>query len=64
LLVLRPIKVDTHIAVGKGPEGFPCDLDTTSVGLMVMERDEEVVHSVMDEMLEYIGANGLIQVSN
>lgn len=43
---------------------IPYDLDTTSLGLMVMKRDEEVVFSVMDEMLEYINADGLIQVSN
>ena len=43
-------------------EIFPFDLDTTSVALTVVKRDEEVVHSVMDEMLEYTNPDGIIQV--
>ncbi|KAJ7783223.1 Haloacid dehalogenase-like hydrolase-domain-containing protein [Mycena metata] len=48
---------------GKGTlttEAFPFDLDTTSIGLTVMERDEEVVMSVMDEMLQYIDSDGIV----
>ncbi|KAH9034150.1 HAD-like domain-containing protein [Lactarius hengduanensis] len=32
---------------------FPPDLDTTSVGLMVTQPDDQVFDSVMDEMLQY-----------
>lgn len=45
-------------------QDFPDDLDTTALALTVIQRDEEVVHSVMDEMQEYTNADGLIQVSN
>ncbi|KAJ7287489.1 HAD-like domain-containing protein [Mycena rebaudengoi] len=48
---------------GKGTlttEAFPFDLDTTSIGLTVMQRDEEVVRSVMDEMLQYIDSDGIV----
>ncbi|KAJ7647291.1 hypothetical protein FB45DRAFT_1051809 [Roridomyces roridus] len=48
---------------GKGTlttEVFPYDLDTTSIGLTIMARDEETVNSVMDEMLEYVDSDGII----
>lgn len=53
------------VSSGKGTlttEAFPFDLDTTSIGLTVMERDEEVVMSVMDEMLQYIDSDGIVLV--
>ncbi|KAF8210318.1 Haloacid dehalogenase-like hydrolase-domain-containing protein [Mycena galopus ATCC 62051] len=48
---------------GKGTlttEAFPFDLDTTSLGLTIMKRDEEVANSVMDEMLQYLDRDGII----
>jgi len=51
---------------GKGQlttEEFPPDLDTTSFGLTVLKYDKDTVHSVMDEMLGYVSADGIIQVS-
>jgi hypothetical protein len=44
-------------------EEFPFDLDTTSLGFTVTKDHENVVHSVMDEMLDYINDDGIIQVS-
>jgi len=44
-------------------EEFPPDLDTTAIGLTVLKYDKDIVHSVMDEMLEYVSADGIIQVS-
>ncbi|KAJ7462352.1 Haloacid dehalogenase-like hydrolase-domain-containing protein [Mycena galericulata] len=48
---------------GKGTlttEAFPFDLDTTSIGLTVLDRDKEVINSVMDEMLQYIDSDGIV----
>ncbi|KAK7064910.1 alpha-D-glucose-1-phosphate phosphatase YihX [Favolaschia claudopus] len=48
---------------GKGvltTESYPFDFDTTAVALTVLERDKEVIKSVMDEMLEYIDSDGII----
>lgn len=42
-------------------EEFPFDLDTTSLGLTVMGGPEDVAHSVMDDMLDYIDDDGIIQ---
>ncbi|KAG2138330.1 Haloacid dehalogenase-like hydrolase-domain-containing protein [Suillus clintonianus] len=42
-------------------EEFPFDLDTTSIGLTVMSSPEDVAHSVMDDMLDYIDDDGIIQ---
>jgi hypothetical protein len=42
---------------------FPFDLNTTSIGLTVIHSGEDIVSSVMDEMLQYIDADGIIQVS-
>jgi len=42
-------------------EAFPYDLDTTSLGLMATKREQAVIQSVMDEMLEYVNADGIIQ---
>ncbi|KAF7360045.1 Alpha-D-glucose-1-phosphate phosphatase YihX [Mycena venus] len=39
---------------------FPCDLDTTSLALTVMDHDEQVAKSVMDEMLQYVDSDGII----
>ncbi|KAF9465045.1 HAD-like domain-containing protein [Collybia nuda] len=49
---------------GKGQlttEQFPFDLDTTSLGLTIMQRDKIIASSVMDEMLEYVDDDGIIQ---
>ncbi|KAJ6625602.1 Haloacid dehalogenase-like hydrolase-domain-containing protein [Mycena sp. CBHHK59/15] len=48
---------------GKGTlttETFPFDLDTTSIALTVLKRDKEVACSVMDEMLQYTDADGIV----
>ncbi|KAG6841897.1 hypothetical protein C0991_005627 [Blastosporella zonata] len=48
---------------GKGQlttEKFPFDLDTTSLALTVLRRDKEIASSVMDEMLEYMGPDGIV----
>lgn len=41
---------------------FPCDLDTTSLGLTVVRARVNVAASIMDEMLNYINEDGIIQV--
>lgn len=38
---------------------FPPDLDTTSVGLMVTQPDDDVFNSIMDEMLQYTSPDGI-----
>ncbi|KAH9972460.1 hypothetical protein BGW80DRAFT_1252735 [Lactifluus volemus] len=39
---------------------FPADMDTTSIGLTVTHPDDDhVVHSVMDEMLQYTTEDGI-----
>ena len=43
-------------------EEFPFDLDTTSLGLTIVGDDAEVASSVMDEMLQYLTADGILQV--
>jgi hypothetical protein len=43
-------------------EQFPVDLDTTSLALSITKPDTSIVHSVMDEMLEYLNSDGIIQV--
>jgi len=58
---LLPVPALTCVAIGKQALSFPYDLDTTSLGLTVVKRDEEVANSVMDEMLEYLNADGIIQ---
>ncbi|SJL17011.1 uncharacterized protein ARMOST_20551 [Armillaria ostoyae] len=40
---------------------FPCDLDTTSLGLTVIRAKEEVAASTMDEMLLYVNEDGIVQ---
>ncbi|KAG7442307.1 HAD-like protein [Guyanagaster necrorhizus] len=40
---------------------FPCDLDTTSLGLTVIRARVKVAASIMDEMLNYINEDGIIQ---
>ncbi|KAI9763568.1 MAG: hypothetical protein M1840_000430 [Geoglossum simile] len=47
--------------MGKRALSFPYDLDTTSLALTVTKRDKEIANSVMDEMLEYTNADGIIQ---
>ncbi|OCH93767.1 HAD-like protein [Obba rivulosa] len=42
-------------------EAFPDDLDTTSLALTVLKRDAATVSSVMDEMLKYRDADGIMQ---
>lgn len=38
------------------------DLDTTSLGLTVIDMDTATKHKIMDEMLEYRNSDGIIQV--
>jgi hypothetical protein len=55
-----------YALTGKGQlttEEFPFDLDTTSLGLTILQHDKDTAHSVMDEMLEYVDHDGIIQVS-
>ncbi|KAJ7465007.1 Haloacid dehalogenase-like hydrolase-domain-containing protein [Mycena latifolia] len=40
---------------------FPPDLDTTSLALSIIKPDAATVHSVMDEMLEYVNTDGIVQ---
>ncbi|PBK95944.1 HAD-like protein [Armillaria gallica] len=40
---------------------FPCDLDTTSLGLTVVRARVNVAASIMDEMLNYINEDGIAQ---
>ncbi|EJF57659.1 HAD-like protein [Dichomitus squalens LYAD-421 SS1] len=42
-------------------ETFPDDVDTTSVALTVLQPDRALVNSVLDEMLEYVDADGIMQ---
>lgn len=42
---------------------FPPDLDTTSVGLMITQPDDNVFDSVMNEMLEYTNSDNIMMVS-
>ena len=43
-------------------ESFPDDMDTTSVALTVLRPDRALVNSILDEMLEYVDADGIMQV--
>ncbi|KAG2138331.1 Haloacid dehalogenase-like hydrolase-domain-containing protein [Suillus clintonianus] len=43
-------------------EEYPFDLDTTSIGLTVVRNPEDVAHSIMDDMLDYIDDDGIIQI--
>ncbi|THU77492.1 hypothetical protein K435DRAFT_877769 [Dendrothele bispora CBS 962.96] len=40
---------------------FPDDLDTTALGLTITQKPTEAIHSVMDEMLQYVNADGIVQ---
>lgn len=42
-------------------ENFPFDLDTTSLALTVLKAPKEVANAVMDDMLQYIGPDGIMQ---
>ncbi|KAK0461065.1 Haloacid dehalogenase-like hydrolase-domain-containing protein [Desarmillaria tabescens] len=49
---------------GKGQlttKDFPCDLDTTSLGLTVLKHDRELIESIIDETLNYMDSDGIIQ---
>ena len=68
---LAPVFVDVHdflssVFTGKPPfsDTFPDDVDTTSIALTVLPCDYRVAHSILDEMLAYIDADGIIQVSD
>lgn len=43
-------------------DAFPCDLDTTSIGLTVTQPAPEVFSRVMDEMLMYRTDEGIVLV--
>ncbi|KAI0029804.1 HAD-like domain-containing protein [Vararia minispora EC-137] len=40
---------------------FPYDMDTTSIGLTVLEYDPTIANYVMDEMLSYLDEDGIVQ---
>ncbi|GIJ99682.1 hypothetical protein Aspvir_003683 [Aspergillus viridinutans] len=40
----------------------PNDLDTTSLAIQLLPHEDAMVHSMLDEMLEYLSPDGLIQV--
>ncbi|CAG8896933.1 unnamed protein product [Penicillium egyptiacum] len=40
---------------------YPDDLDTTSLGLLIMPPDLTVIHSILDEMLGFIDEDGDVQ---
>ncbi|KAI0675418.1 HAD-like protein [Trametes maxima] len=42
-------------------ETFPDDVDTTSVALTVLRPDRALVNSILDEMLNYVDADGIMQ---
>ncbi|PKY05793.1 HAD-like protein [Aspergillus campestris IBT 28561] len=41
---------------------YPDDVDTTSLALASMPYSPEVVHSILDEMLDYVDEDGLVQL--
>ncbi|KAJ5541536.1 HAD-like protein [Penicillium frequentans] len=41
---------------------YPDDLDTTSLGLLTVPPDPTIVHSVLDEMHDYIDEDGNVQI--
>ncbi|KAJ6101118.1 HAD-like domain-containing protein [Penicillium canescens] len=40
---------------------YPDDLDTTSLGLLTMPPDAAIVHSILDEMHDYVDEDGSVQ---
>ena len=44
------------------PPNFPCDLDTTSLSLTILEHDDEATNTIMDEMLEHRNEDGIVLV--
>ncbi|KAF8910343.1 Haloacid dehalogenase-like hydrolase-domain-containing protein [Mucidula mucida] len=49
---------------GKGQlttENFPDDMDTTSLGCTIMQRDKSLVSGILDEILEYVDSYGVVQ---
>ncbi|KAF7173020.1 hypothetical protein CNMCM5623_005129 [Aspergillus felis] len=40
----------------------PNDLDTTALAIQLLPHEDAMVHSMLDEMLEYLSPDGLIQV--
>jgi hypothetical protein len=43
---------------------FPSDMDTTSLGITILNRPPHVANLVMDEMLQYRSAGGIMQVGD
>lgn len=43
-------------------ETYPYDLDTTSLGLLTHPQKPELVHSILDEMHDYIDEDGNAEV--
>ncbi|KAK9850940.1 HAD-like protein [Penicillium brevicompactum] len=41
---------------------YPDDMDTTALGLVVLDYETEVAHSILDEMLNYVNEEGLVQI--
>ena len=42
---------------------LPPDLDTTSIGLTVIQPDDRVVNEVLDEILQYVTPDGMAMVN-
>ncbi|KAE8133596.1 HAD-like protein [Aspergillus pseudotamarii] len=42
-------------------DSYPDDLDTTSLGLLTMPPHSEIVHSILDEMHNYVDEDGIPQ---
>ncbi len=62
---IGPLTTELMIVKGSGQlttAEFPCDLDTTSLGLTVVRARVNVAASIMDEMLNYINEDGIVQV--
>jgi hypothetical protein len=43
---------------------YPDDLDTTSLALSTLHYEQDLAHSILDEMLDYVDEDGFVQVRN
>ncbi|KAI9735009.1 MAG: hypothetical protein M1834_002092 [Cirrosporium novae-zelandiae] len=41
---------------------YPDDVDTTSLALMLLSVDDKVAHSVLDDMLRHLSADGIVMI--
>ena len=47
---------------GEEAKSFPPDIDTTSLALTVLKPNQDIIFSVMDELLQYLDTDGIVQV--